>query len=223
MKTIRKIKIALAANGLILMCGLAWAGPGNSETAQIFTFPLLGPVVPVDGATTKLVRTDFGVAARVQTNSIPAGDAVTIWMVVFNNPDACQFPTDLGQCSDPDIADPAVVADVMYLAGNVVGNSGKASFAGHKKIGENTGSIFVPLLPPGVEPPGLQNPTGAEIHLVVHTHGQKLPEYMPDMIKTFAGGCQDPGAPFFGLHFPEWGKQGPNTCLSLQFAVHPAD
>ena len=108
----------------------------------------------------------------------------------------------------------------MYLAGNVIGGAGRASFAGHKRIGENTGSIFFPLLPPGVQPPGLQDPLGAEIHLVVHTHGPMLSEFMPDMIQTFGGGCQDPGAPFFGLHFPEWGLQGPNTCLSLQFAVH---
>lgn len=224
MKIGRKVRITMATAGLALLCGSAWAGgPADKDTAQILTFPLLGPIVPVEGATSTLVRTDTGVTARVQTNSIPAGDAVTIWMVVFNNPDECLFPTPLGQCSDPDIENPAVVADVMYLTGNVVGGAGKASFAGHKQLGDNTGSIFFPLFPPGVQPAGMQNPRGAEIHIVVHTHGQLLPEYMPDMIQTFGGGCQDPGAPFIGLHFPEWGAQGPNTCYSLQFAVHVAE
>lgn len=196
-----------------------WAR-ASTDRVPVLTFPLLGPVVPVEGATSTLTRNDNGVTVRVRTNSLSPGDAITLWMAVFNYPDACTNPTEISMCSDPDLANPEVVGDVMYVSGNVVGNSGRASFAGRKSIGENDGSIFVPLLPPGVQPAGLQNPRGAEIHVVVHTHGEMLPEYMPSMIQTFGGGCQDPGAPFIGLHFPEWGEQGPNTCLSLQFAVH---
>ena len=197
----------------------SWAG-ASTDRAQLLTFPLLGPVVPVDGATSTLTRNDNGVTVRVRTNSLAMGEAITLWMVVFNHPEACQHPTEVSMCSDLDLGIAEVVGDVMYVAGNVVGNSGRANFAGHKSIGENTGSIFVPLLPPGVQPAGLQNPRGAEIHVVVHTHGEMLPQYMPSMIQSFGGGCVDPGAPFIGLHFPEWGEQGPNTCLSLQFAVH---
>lgn len=213
--------IAKTALGIVLLTlSSAPAWSKNSDTAQILTFPLLGPVVPVEGAESTLVRTDTGVTARVKTNSLPQGAAFTLWMVVFNEPENCEYGSEISQCGDPDIANPDVVADVMYVAGNVIGNSGKASFAGHRKIGDNSGSIFFPLLPPGVQPPGLQNPRGAEIHMVVHSHGDMLPEYMPSMIQSFGGGCMDPGAPFPGLHFPEWGIQGPNTCLSLQFAVH---
>ena len=212
---------------LAIVAGLAlpqvsWAG-ASQDTAQILTFPLLGPVVPVEGATSTLTRNDNGVTVRVRTNSLSMGEAITLWMVVFNHPEACTNPTEISLCSDPDLSNPDVVGDVMYTAGNVIGNSGKANFAGHKSIGDNDGSIFVPLLPPGVQPAGLQNPQGAEIHMVVHTHGEMLPAYMPSMIQSFGGGCVDPGAPFVGLHFPEWGEQGPNTCVSLQFAIHQAD
>ena len=206
---------------LTLFAAPAWSN--NKDTAQVLTFPLLGPVVPVEGAKSTLVRTDSGVTVRIRTNSLPQGEAFTLWMVVFNNPSYCEHPSEISLCGDPDIANPEnpdVAADVMYVAGNVIGNSGKANFAGHRKIGDNSGSIFFPLLPAGMQPPGLQNPEGAEIHIIVHSHGEMLPEYMPSMIQTFGGGCVDPGAPFFGLHFPEWGPQGPNVCQSLQFAVH---
>jgi len=77
-----------------------------------------------------------------------------------------------------------------------------------------------PLFPPDIEPPGLLNPTGAEIHLLMHSHGQKIVEFMPEMIHTFGGGCVDPGPPFSGLWFPEWGPQGPNACVTEQVAIH---
>lgn len=198
---------------------MGWAKASSSQV-PILTFPLLGPVVPVEKASSTLTRNDNGVTIRVRTNSLGAREAITLWMVVFNQPEECTNPTEISLCSDPDLSNPDVVGDVMYVAGNVVGSSGKANFAGHKSIGDNEGSIFVPLLPAGVQPAGLQNPRGAEIHVIVHTHGEMLPGFMPSMIQSFSGGCQDPGAPFIGLHFPEWGQQGPNTCFSLQFAVH---
>ena len=213
-------RLVLIAVALVLSAPqLTWAR-ASTDQAQILTFPLLGPVVPVAGATSTLTRNVNGVTVRVRTNSLTPGDAITMWMVVFNHPEACTNPTELGQCSDLDLGNEDVAGDVMYVGGNVVGQSGKANFAGHKSIGDNDGSIFVPLLPPGVQPVGLLNPLGAEIHVIVHTHGAMLPEFMPSMIQTFGGGCEDPGFPFIGLHFPEWGEQGPNTCLSLQFAVH---
>ena len=213
-------RLAAIALCTALCLPISASAEANTSNSQILTFPLLGPVIPVEGASSTLTRNDNGVTVRVRTNSLIQNDAVTLWMVVFNYPEACQNPSEISQCTDADLTNPEVVGDVMYVAGNVVGGSGRANFAGHKSIGDNDGSIFVPLLPPGVQPPGLQNPQGAEIHTIVHTHGQMLPDYMPSMIQSFGGGCQDPGAPFIGLHFPEWGQQGPNTCLSLQFAVH---
>ena len=94
---------------------------------------------------------------------------------------------------------------------------------GRKAIGDNSGSVFPPFyefLGIPAEAAGLQNPRGAEIHLLMHSHGPKIPELMPAMIHTFAGGCQDPGPPFAPLMFPEWGPVGPNSCVTEQASIH---
>lgn len=203
-----------------LGCGCLALIGGNAVAGDTSRAPLLDfwTGIPIaDGGTSKITRTDSGVSMQVRANQLNPGDAYTLWMVVFNYPENCAVPYE---CLEPDIENPAVATDVMYVAGNVVGATGISGFAGHKAIGDNSGSVFPPLFPPGVNPPGLLNPMGSEIHLIVHTHGPMIPDYMPDMIQTFGGGCVDPGPPFTGLWFPEWGAQGPNNCLSQQVGVH---
>ncbi|MGH3735023.1 MAG: hypothetical protein ACRDT6_05305 [Micromonosporaceae bacterium] len=50
------------------------------------------------------------------------------------------------------------------------------------------------------------------MHMVVRTHGQALPEYLPEQIQSFGAAC--------GNVPEEFGGGGPNTCEDLQFAVH---
>jgi hypothetical protein len=91
-------------------------------------------------------------------------------------------------------------------------------------VGDGSGSISARV---GLPAFGLLDPAGAEILLVVHEHGPKLSQYMPDMIKTVGGGCTDAGirgpgvaSPFNAYAGPEYGRRGPNTCRSIQFAFH---
>lgn len=53
---------------------------------------------------------------------------------------------------------------------------------------------------------GLTNPTQAEIHAVVRTHGPVIPGMVDEQIHTFNGGC-DPGQPNEG------------QCQDLQFTA----
>lgn len=194
-----------------------WAA--RPAKVPVLDFTALPSIVLIEGAHSKLIRNGNGVSIRVRTNSLMPGAAYTLWMVVFNFPGECGAPY---ACNDLDIGNPDVAADVMYVTGNIVGGSGNSSFAGHVAIGDINGSIFNVPPPPFPFPPavGLLNPEGAELHFIVHSHGQKLSEYMPSMIQTFAGGCMDPGAPFIGLFIePEWGVPGPNTCESHQLSV----
>ena len=193
-------------------------GQSSSKAELYYLNEFLIPVALVDGATSKVTRTYSGISVQVRTRDLTPGDAYTLWLLVFNFPENCAS----NPCTLIDVENQAVVSDTMYVAGNVVGRSGRAAFAGHKAIGDNSGSILPPLLPEGIQPPGLLNPMGAEIHLLVHTHGPMLPEYMPDMIHTFSGGCVNPGFPFNNpsLWFPEWGARGPNTCASQQGTAH---
>jgi hypothetical protein len=49
---------------------------------------------------------------------------------------------------------------------------------------------------------------------------------MPDMIQSVDGGCFDAGIPEPGVDSPwnnyAFGRRGPNTCHTIQIAVHPA-
>lgn len=56
----------------------------------------------------------------------------------------------------------------------------------------------------------LEDPRGAEIHLVLRTHGEAIPGLVGYQLTTFNAGCTTaPPA-----------LQGPNTCMNLQAAIH---
>lgn len=214
---------------------LLGSGPSGPELepAQAAVVDAGQPVLAfADGSqwgTSKLVRTPNGVSYRLSTSGLEPGHAYTLWFVVFNDPSGCAAPTAVSACSGPDVVNPDAVPDMAYAAGNVVGNSGRATFAGSQRVGALEGSVNAPVLPAALAN-GLVNPLGAEIHLVVHHHGPKLPEYMPDMIQSIDGGCTDAGVPAAGAPSPwndyagapegPYGRRGPNICASLQFAVH---
>lgn len=94
--------------------------------------------------------------------SLTAGEnetAITTWLPIFNNPDACEFGS--GEPGEPacvpgparDFGIPAVVASVCWLAGHVGEGSDHACLFG----------------------PGLVDADAAEIHIVLQEHGSSLP------------------------------------------------
>ncbi len=159
----------------------------------------------VPGASSKITRNHSGVTATLHTSGLTPGNAYTMWMVVFNVPGECTDP-----CDDDDVA-PGTSAqvDVIYVAGNVAGGSGKATFSGRRAAGDNSKSLFAQFSAPA---PGLIDPHVAEMHLIPRDHGPAIPGQIPSQIQTFEGGCT-PGSSF-GL------GDGPNTCADIQFSVH---
>ncbi len=186
--------------------------------APVLTFANLAQV-----GTSQLVRTRNGVNYKLSTTGLQAGHAYTLWIVIFNNTDDCMAGTeDFSLCGPADVVNDDARPDMMYAGGHVAGGSGVATFAGRRGVDDLSGSINGPV---GMPAYGLEDPFGAEIHLVVHDHGPKMAAYMPDMIKTVDGGCTDAGIPFEGAESPwndheGFGRRGPNTCQSTQFAVH---
>ena len=162
----------------------------------------------------KLVRTPNGISMTLHTSDVNSGDAVTVWYVIFNNPSECGS----SPCGEADIFNPATRTDVVYAAGHVVGNGNNFNVSGHRAAGDNSGSVLPflnALLGTTLESVGLEDPTGAEVHLVVRSHGEAIPELLPDMFQTFNGGCiYPPGVPTV------FGSPGPNTCQDIQFAIH---
>ena len=171
----------------------------------------------------KLVRTAAGVSYNLTTTGLTPGHAYTLWIVIFNETAGCAAVSPTF-CGPDDVVNDDARPDMMYAAGHVVGASGKATFAGHRKAGDASGSVNAPV---GMPAYALYNPLGAEIHFVVHDHGPMLPAFLPDMTQTIAGGCSDAGVPAAGVPSPwndytglELGRRGPNTCVSVQAVAH---
>ena len=179
---------------LIATVGLAI--PVHGSPASIGTGPvrLFSDGSAVAGSSSTLVRTSNGVSMTVHTSGLTAGDAVTIWWVIFNNPAACSHGMFGLRCGHGDFSNSAVKASVMYAAGHVIGGDGTGNYGAHLSVGEMTIVVLFG--------PGLTNPMGADIHLVVHDHGPADPSLMPDEIHSF-GVCNP-------------------TCVDLQFAAHEA-
>ena len=139
----------------------------------------------------KIVRNQNGVNVTVNTSGLEPGNAVTIWLVIFNNPSEC-----VDGCDGTDLENPNVAGDVIYGAGHVVGGNGTAHFAAHLNEGDSGGSLFP-------QPsPGLIDAETAEIHIVVRSHGPAIPGMIPEQIHTVEGDCD------------------PNVCEDVQFAIH---
>ena len=159
--------------------------------------------------------------------------AVTLWWVIFNNPDACVAnPGGLEQCGSVDVfgaaflesiangaPDPSLIApnpDVDLAV--IYGTGGKSNMNGRVRLAAalyktETGQ---PLnLPPSVDPMGgkrgLENPN-AEIHLIIRDHGMRArgDNMIPQITAFLDPYCSDPNLLYFA---------GPNICQDVQFAV----
>jgi hypothetical protein len=195
------------------------ASPGGVVDAgqTVIDLAALPAIVPVGSS--RLVRTPNGVNFTLSTTGLGGGHAYTLWIVIFNNPAGCGVPHE---CGPDDVVNDAAKPDMMYAAGSLATAAGTATFAGRQGVGGRNGSINAPV---GLPAYGLMDPYGAEIHLAVHDHGPKLPEFLPDMIQTVDGGCTDAGIPVAGVSspwndYPGFGRRGPNTCATVQAAVH---
>ncbi len=190
--------------------------PAGAAPAEVSLVPMrwhaqtgMGGTLVGAGAMAQLVRTENGISYSVTTSDLVPGHAYTVWVVVVNNPAACVATP----CSPQDVLlTPATETQVTYGTGHVVGGSGRAGFGGTLRAGALPSGWFAGQ--------GLDNPLGAEVHLVLNDHGPVLTEFMPEMIKTYRAGCTDASLPaIFPASAKADGTPGPNTCRLTQFAV----
>jgi uncharacterized surface protein with fasciclin (FAS1) repeats len=188
--------------------------------------------------TGKVVRTQSGVTGELDTSVADLwGKAMTLWIVVFNNPDACTTGPGVPKCTDkdaftaPGVINEAVQPDFLYADGHVT-DGGNEDFVGYVQrngeeglygtgLGELICRINTDVLgaetcdPADINTPGLQNPESAEIHLVLHDHGMAMTgQDLEAQTTSFLGGC--PGLP---TPFPE-NADDLQDCQSIQFSVH---
>lgn len=213
----RRISISLVLAGvmaLVVGVGVAWAAAADRTTSNAFwTWDPSGSA----GVST-LVRTDAGISATYKTQDLPSGQAITMWFIVVNNPEACNS----SPCSIEDVLfNEAAQGDFLIGAGNVIGGSGVGNFGGSLKVGDSSGSGFAEIGMPE-RAIGLLNPRGAEVHLALHSHGPALSgQTLKSQISSFTGGC----AVFLGNQFgiadgPEAVPSEEGQCSTIQASIH---
>lgn len=194
---------AIAVAGLALPA--AAASPRTQTTVHDFT-----TFDPVDGAGATLVRTRNGLSATFKT-TLPAGNAETLWWVIFNNPSGCTIGA--AGCGDDEILtafgggpNPGQVT-IQNADGRVVPGSGRVTFAARLNVGsDGPGEVLLPG--------GITNPMGALVLLVVDEHGPASSDPETRRLQTSAllapGACSNQTAenPF-------------GDCFDAQIAIFP--
>lgn len=216
----RTISIFILAAVLFTACSNSTSSDDNNNeeitSASVYSFEHLGdtfePLEQIGMST--LTRTDDGISYSVTASGLEPGTAVTLWLIIFNQPEQCE-----GNCFDPDLFNPDTQADVTFAGdGHIIESSGEATFSGSRNSGDNSGSILGEWF--GLPEYGLLNPLGAEILFVLHNHGPVIEGLEDEMTSTFNAGCGPElmeGAP----PVPEsLGTYGPNTCTDDGIAVH---
>ena len=203
--------------GLLLALALVASSAAQEDMqTDTSTVHLFSDASEIEGTWSSLTRYDNGVSMTLHTSGLTPGDVVTVWWVIFNAPENCSdgacgendifIPDDAGEVivgeNGPEMNMPQIDAaqiSVLGATGNLIGDSGEGHFSAWLGVGEVPGVVFGPAL---------QNPSGAEIHLVLQDHGPMQPDLFDTQITTFHGGC--------AADFPN------EPCQDIQFAMHPA-
>ena len=146
--------------------------PAIVSLQQMFTFKgeeagvVVDPQEPVIPGFSRLVRHADRVYMSISTRNLPAG-AYTSWWILYNSPENCQNPAGVGgaECNEPDLGNPDVNGSAVWAIGDLVGPDGVGHFSACLGMGLDDFEGFV------LFGNGLQNPQGAEIHVVVKLHG----------------------------------------------------
>lgn len=170
--------------------------------------------LPVVGSST-LHRNANGITATFRAESLMPGHTFTVWWVIWNAPENCDGPCD----DDADLFNPATKAEVLFAGGNVAGNNGKISITGHLNEGDDDGSVNELFGMEDVEGGALIDALTAEVHLVLRSHGPKIPGQVNEQISSYVGGCDDPFA------FPPFSEvpDAEGECGDIYFSVHIAE
>ncbi len=198
----------------------AGAAPGKERSrpphrivqeAAVNWHPQSGSSGPVADAEATLIRGRHGISYRFSTHGLVAGNAYTVWLVVVNDPGQCAAtpcdpPTDI-------IGNPATDSQVTFAkAGTVARSHGSKSFRAQFRAG--------PLLDGWLPVQGLDDPMGAEVHIIVNDHGPVIDGLRHEMTSTYRAGCTDASLPaFFPPRAKADGTPGPNQCRLYQAAI----
>lgn len=151
-----------------------------------------------------LRRTASHLSLRLAAMDLDANSAYSVWWAVFNKPENCIVAQQCGEADlfeSPGMLSPTNVPTVMistfYAAGFVTGSDGVANVSAEIETGVLPNGLFVDQgwsEPVGFGPDSnsgvLQgNGLGAEVHVVLRTHGPSIAGSVGNQITTFTGLC----------------------------------
>jgi hypothetical protein len=205
--------LLLIAVSLLGISPQSKAQEGPEQTFQIRALgPTMGSIDTATGAV-RLTRTRNELWASVHVTDLDPNSAFTIWAVIFNRPEACTTnPAGPVHCSATDLAavpNPAR-ASAFNVGAFVTGfGNGTANVSVHIRSGAPPDGAFVLFGQGGLNDngvsPGLHegNGFGAEVHLIIRTHGVIIPGAITAQLSVLNGGCP------------------PNTCANVESAAFP--
>lgn len=199
MRAITAIVLQLAVGALVVGCNDSPTDTGLSGTSELEPATVVSTTQPVmvivGGAVvgeSTITRNANGASASFHTTGLIPGSVYSLWWAVFDNPEECSPPG----CDAADIANPLVNGGAEQAAAHVVGGSGKASYGSRLNLGDVLTGGGMPSFNT------FDDVFGSEIHLVVRSHGPKVPGN--DQLLGFNGGCP------------------PATCVNVHASMHPA-
>lgn len=157
---------------------------------------------PIVGSSGTATINNDGATIKVKATGLEPGHTYTMWVVFFSDQTACSDGCDGGDLGGAN--------GVTYGAGAVVGSSsGNATFVARLNSG-HVGSLV-----PGVYEAGADN----EFHVVIRSHGPKIPGSVDAQTHEFQGGCTDEVGPTPGQagDFPV--PALPGECGDIQLYV----
>ena len=201
----RSLILSIVLSALALATGVSAQkdSSGNVKTS-IKKVTVFGSSTVIPAAGSTVSRNNDGVYWNISTSSLTPGEVVTLWVAFFNYPFYCD--QTVPGCTPSDLNNAAVQGSLQYGGGAIVGPNGRADFSGYLSVGDNTGAYIGPPFTSIPNPaPGLLNPKGADVHLVIRRHGPASsdPAILQAQLSSFGGGCSIAGA-----------------CANIQASVH---
>jgi hypothetical protein len=187
--------------GATLLVGCEGMDPVTSELTEEGPLgPAAAPVVvtelPLSGTglagTVTLTRSSQGLEADIEvTAGLTTGNAYSVWWAIFDNPQGC----DANGCDSFDLR------NIRQAQGSLVNGGGFV--AGGGPVFHQTDLTRHDVEGKSVEvgdPSGVDNPYGAEVHLVLRSHGEAEadPADLAVQTGTFGVFCNLPDPPVVG-------------------------
>ena len=143
-------------------------------------------------STSQLIRTADGIRFQYDVSGgMTPGDLLTIWWIVFNNPELCQDtnPVAPAGCGVDDLQTIEVVPANIWASGSVVRSDGSATLTASLPVNDTSFALSAN---------SLESPNSAFVHLILRSHLQTVGTATGafNQLTTPSGGCTGPCANF---------------------------